>query len=243
MTSPISVVVIALNEEETIGHLLNDLKAQTHTEFEVVLVDSNSDDKTVEIATEIGSELPAFKVIEMEERGASLGRNVGAEHATHERLVFLDSDVRIGPDFLERAISALDKTGLKVAGGRMNSTAPESKIRWGIKSFDMGMMATQFVFPTAVGACIFSTRTVHQDIGGFNTAIKLCEDCDYVKRASRSYRFRMIPVFFEFDARRLRQDGVVKTGFTYLKANTFRLFFGELESDQIRYEFGHYKKA
>ena len=124
----------------------------------------------------------------------------------------------------------------------MKATEAKPLIRMGIKSFDLGMLLTQGLFPTAVGACIFSTKTVHQEIGGFDTRIHLCEDCDYVRRASKIYRFRMIPVFFEFDTRRLKEQGLFKTGLTYLKANLYRWFFSEITNNQIAYEFGQHGK-
>lgn len=92
------------------------------------------------------------------------------------------------------------------------------------------------------GACIFSTKTVHEHIGGFDTRIKLCEDCDYVNRASKTFRFRMLAVKFRFNARRLEQDGLFKMGALYLRANVRRLIFGELLNDEIKYPFAHYRE-
>ena len=242
-TLPMSVIVITLNEEETISRLLGDLQQQTDKAFEVVLVDSNSDDNTVAVAKEIGEHFEQFKVIEMENRGVSLGRNTGADHATHEHLVFLDADSRIDSDFIASAKRVLSETGLKVAGGRMRSRSPKAAARWGVRVFDLGMVLMQNFFPTAVGACMFSTKTVHNEIGGFDTRISLCEDCDYANRANQTYQFKMIPVFFEFDTRRLTEQGVWKTGLTYLKANLYRMIFGEITNGQIRYEFGQHGKA
>ena len=239
---PMSVIVITLNEEQTISHLMEDLKQQTIKEFEVIVVDSNSDDGTVALAKEHGEAFEEFKIVEMEGRGVSLGRNTGAEQAKYEHLIFLDADSRVDNRFIEKAQSVLAQTGLKVAGGRMKATEAKPLIRMGIKSFDLGMLLTQGLFPTAVGACIFSTKTVHQEIGGFDTRIHLCEDCDYVRRASKIYRFRMIPVFFEFDTRRLKEQGLFKTGLTYLKANLYRWFFSEITNNQIAYEFGQHGK-
>ena len=239
---PMSVIIITLNEEKTLGRLMDDLKQQTAKNFEVVVVDSNSEDGTVALAKEQGEAFDEFKVVEMENRGVSLGRNTGAEHAQYEHLVFLDADSRIDANFIEKAQQALSDTGLKVAGGRMQAKDAKPLVRMGIKSFDWGMLATQYLFPTAVGACIFSTKTVHNEIGGFDTRINLCEDCDYVKRASKTYRFRMIPVFFQFDTRRLTEQGVFKTGLTYLKANLYRMMFGEITNNQINYEFGQHGK-
>ncbi len=242
MENSISVVVITYNEENTISNLLGDLAVQTHQDFEVILVDSNSEDQTIAVAQNASQQLREFSIIEMSDRGASLGRNTGALAAKYERLLFLDSDVRIRPNFLKQSLEKLQQSGLKVAGGRMQSTVADWKVRLAVATFDYAMVLGKLGFPTAVGACIFSTRTVHRDINGFDTRIKLCEDCDYVKRASRSYRFAMLNVHFEFDVRRLTQDGLLRTGWVYLKANCHRLLKGELTNDQIPYTFGHYKQ-
>lgn len=81
---------------------------------------------------------------------------------------------------------------------------------------------------------------MHERISGFDENITLCEDCDYVNRASKTWRYRLLPITFEFDSRRLDQDGMVRTGLTYLRANLRRLFIGEMRNQEIRYPFGHY---
>ena len=47
---PVSIVVITLNEEKRISRLMEELSVQTHQEFEVIVVDSNSEDNTREVA-------------------------------------------------------------------------------------------------------------------------------------------------------------------------------------------------
>ncbi|EJP76039.1 glycosyltransferase family 2 protein [Campylobacter sp. FOBRC14] len=182
-----------------------------------------------------------MSVIAMSERGTSLGRNTGAKNAKYERLVFLDADDRIKPDFLEKSLAALQKSGLWVAGGQIWG-GENLMTRLGIGIFNLGMLITQYFFPTCTDACIFSTKTAHEHIGGFDTRIKLCEDCDYVNRASKTFRFRMLAVKFRFNARRLEQDGLFKMGALYLRANVRRLIFDELLNDEIKYPFAHYRE-
>lgn len=236
-----SVIIITLNEAENIANLLDDLCRQTYRAFEVIVVDSNSEDSTVAIAESYQDQLNLRTVV-MRNRGISLGRNTGAEHAANERLLFLDADVRIAPDFLDKAQRLLTQRKLLAAGGRIHSTDSSFATRLGIRIFDIGMLLTQYSFPTCTGACIFSTRSVHRFIGGFDAAITLCEDCDYVKRASQTFKFRMLPLFFEFNPRRLKQDGLLKLGYIYLKANILRFFKGELRKGEIDYPFGHYPR-
>ncbi|WP_064608127.1 glycosyltransferase family 2 protein [Photobacterium sp. J15] len=241
--TPVSIVIITLNEEKRIGRLLDDLSKQTHSDFEVILVDSNSEDKTCEIAKGFEKALPALTVHKMEKRGASLGRNTGANLASNERILFIDADVRLDPTFLTNALHQLEQKKLDVAGVYMSAKQLSLGYKLGYGAFNAGLYMTSFFFPTSVGACLFSTKRVHEEIGGFDEAIVLCEDCDYVRRASQTWRYRMIPVSFWFDPRRLEQDGFLKMGLTYLKANIRRFFFGEMRNNEMEYKFGHYTDA
>ena len=94
----LSVVIITLDEEKRIADLLGDLANQSFKDFEVILVDSNSEDKTVEVAKTFDDKLN-LKIEVMETRGVSLGRNTGASLAEREKLLFLDADVRLKPHF------------------------------------------------------------------------------------------------------------------------------------------------
>ncbi|MBY6196065.1 glycosyltransferase family 2 protein [Vibrio hangzhouensis] len=239
---PLSIVIITLNEERRIARLLSDLSRQTYQNFEIIVVDSNSDDRTCEVAEKYRPALPELTVHTMETRGVSLGRNTGAKLAKHERLLFLDADVRLDKDFLENAMTKLEEEKLEVAGIYMGSRklAPAYKAGYGL--FNAGLFTTQFFFPTAVGACIFSTKRAHDEIGGFDESIVLCEDCNYVKKAAKTWRFRLLPLSFQFDPRRLEQDGFFKMGFTYFKANVRRFLFGEMRNNEMEYQFGHYQQ-
>lgn len=237
---PLSIVIITLNEEKRIGKLLEDLSKQTVQNFEVILVDSNSEDSTIQVAQSFSQVLPSLTIEKMSTRGVSLGRNTGAQLAQYAQLLFLDADVRLQPHFLENSLNEMDEHQLMVAGAYMASEGLSLKHRLGYKVFNLGLKMTQYFFPTAVGACIFSHRDVHSLIGGFDESIHLCEDCNYVLKASKSHKFRMLDQYVFFDPRRLEQDGTFSTGFTYLKANIRRFFIGEMRNNEIEYKFGHY---
>lgn len=239
--NPFSIVIITLNESERIENLLSDIAKQTYQNFEVIVVDSDSNDNTRDLAKAFADRIPNLTIHNMHTKGVSLGRNTGAKLAKHERLLFLDADVRLEPDFLAKAETHLSANGIEVAGVYMSAKDLPLHYKIAYIGFNAGMYLTQFGFPTAVGACILSTKRAHQQLGGFDQEIQLCEDCDYVKRASKTWRFRFIPVAFSFDPRRLKQDGFFSTGLKYLHANVRRFFFGELKNNEIEYKFGHYE--
>ena len=241
--SRLSIVAITLNEEENLPRLLEDLERQTMRDFEVIVVDSASTDGTVRAALAFEERLPELRVIEMSKRGTSLGRNTGALAAQYERILFLDADTRLEPDFLKNSLDELEARSIDVGGVYMESPGTAMSIRLALQLFNLGFALMQKIYPVAVGACIFSRKSVHIRIGGFDESITLCEDCNYVLRAfhSKGTKFAMLKQRFYFDPRRLKQDGIVPTGLTYLRANVRRIFRGELYGNPYNYQFGHYE--
>jgi hypothetical protein len=244
-TPSLSVIIITLNEEARLPNLLGDLASQTWAEFEVIHVDSNSSDRTLEVSHRMSGGFRDYRIVSMQKRGVSLGRNTGAAVASADRLLFLDADTRLDPEFLEQAIEELETRDLEVGIACMSAVGLPLRHRIGYCIFNAGIRLTSLFFPTAIGACLFSEREIHEEIGGFDEEISLCEDCNYVLKASRAplAQIGVITPRFRFDPRRLDQDGALRTGFTYLRANLHRFFRGELRRGQIPYEFGHYRQA
>ncbi len=242
-TPSLSIIIITLNEEARLPALLGDLMRQTWADFEVIHMDSNSDDKTLEISHRMSGEFPEYRTLAMQCRGVSLGRNTGADLARADRLLFLDADTRLDPHFLEHAIDELETRDLEVGIACMSADGLPLRHRIGYFLFNAGIRLTARFFPTAIGACLFSEREIHDEIGGFDEEVSLCEDCNYVLKASRAplAQIGVLKTRFRFDPRRLDQDGAIRTGLTYLRANLHRYFKGELRSGQIRYDFGHYR--
>ncbi|MDO8589382.1 MAG: glycosyltransferase family 2 protein [Armatimonadota bacterium] len=93
----VSVIVPTYNEENYIGECLKTLMSQTHPDYEVIVVDDGSKDRTVDVASGFG-----IKVIHQDHKGPGLARNMGAEQSSGEILSFLDADMSFEPDFLVR---------------------------------------------------------------------------------------------------------------------------------------------
>ena len=237
----VSIVIITLNEELNLPHILGDLERQTTKNFEVIVVDSKSADATVEVARSFINRLP-LRIVEMPNKGVSLGRNTGASRARYERLLFLDADTRLDVDFLEKSLEELEARRLQIGGVYLKCRDAFSLSAAGMQLFNGGLWLHQRVFPMAAGGCLFSTRTAHDRVGGFDESIVLCEDCDYVRRASKEYglRFGMLRQKYYFHTRRLEQEGLLKMGKTYLRAYFHRMFAGELYGNPYRYRFAHY---
>src|SRR3989344_7060609 len=95
-----SVVIPTLNEEKYLPKLLKCLREQLDKDFEVIVVDGSSDDKTVERAEGV-------KIIASKKRNVSYQRNLGAKAARGKWLVFLDADVSIPANYLSEMHNTL----------------------------------------------------------------------------------------------------------------------------------------
>ncbi|MEO0637837.1 MAG: glycosyltransferase [Pseudomonadota bacterium] len=240
----LSIIIITLNEEANLPRLLSDLEQQSFSGFEIIHVDSRSDDATVGASRSWSQKFEHYSIVEMSERGVSLGRNVGASHARGRRLLFLDADSRLPRTFLANSMGELKRRELQLGIVCMSGAELPWHYRLGFGLFNAGIWISSKFFPTAIGACLFSTPELHQCIGGFDEQLTLCEDCDYALRSFRNNRggVGVLNDKFRFDARRLVQDGLLTTGLIYLEANARRLLLGELRNNEIPYEFGHYRR-
>lgn len=98
----VSIVIPTINEEHTIGMVIDGLKQMEH-EVEVIVVDTNSTDKTREIAEEKGA-----MVINQPKRGYGLAYKTGLEKMTGEIAVCLDGDGTYPTDVVPPLIQLLE---------------------------------------------------------------------------------------------------------------------------------------
>ena len=99
----ISVIVPVFNAEDRLGLTLDALLAQTFDDFEMILVNDGSNDRSPAICREYQSRRPdRIVVLDGPNRGVSLARNRGLEAARGEWIAFCDSDDQPEPLWLER---------------------------------------------------------------------------------------------------------------------------------------------
>lgn len=107
----ISVIIPARNEETTLPLLLGDLARQTLAPVEVVCVDDASTDGTAAVAKNYGARLLTITEKPDGWLGKSWACQTGANAAAGDLLLFLDADVRLGPDALSRIAAAYRSGG------------------------------------------------------------------------------------------------------------------------------------
>jgi glycosyltransferase involved in cell wall biosynthesis len=95
-----SLVVCTFGRSQELADLFASLLRQNRTDFEVIVVDQNRDNRLVEIVARFADDFP-LKHIRVAGRGASLGRNIGLDHATGELIGFPDDDCQYLDGYLD----------------------------------------------------------------------------------------------------------------------------------------------
>lgn len=101
----ISVVIPVYNDAAHLERALEALRASRYKPLEIIVVDDGSTDGSSEVARRLGA-----KVLRSEGRkGPASARNLGARHAQGEVVLFLDADVCVHPDTLERVAAVFEQ--------------------------------------------------------------------------------------------------------------------------------------
>jgi poly-beta-1,6-N-acetyl-D-glucosamine synthase len=109
----ISVIIPTYNEAEDIQKCLESLMHQSLSDFEVIVVDDGSTDKTFEVLSELKIKNLKLKIMHGVHTGAGAARNLGVKHAKGDILVFVDADMTFDVNFLEKLTQSIRKNFTK----------------------------------------------------------------------------------------------------------------------------------
>ena len=114
----VSIIMPVYKVEEYVGKAIESIQAQTLTEWEFIIVDDGTPDKSGEICDAYAEKDNRIKVIHKENGGAPSARNVAIDIAKGEYMYFLDSDDWAEPTMLEDMynLAKRDQAQLVVAG-------------------------------------------------------------------------------------------------------------------------------
>jgi glycosyltransferase involved in cell wall biosynthesis len=232
----ISIIIPTLNEEKYLPKLLESLKKQSFRDFEIIVSDAGSNDKTAFIAQTYGA-----RVV----RGGlpGVGRNSGARAAMGEFLFFLDADVILPRDFMENAYREIQDKFYDLASCEFRPLSTQLPDRIIHRLIYTIIRLERRINPEVFGFCILVSRRLFDRLGGFDESVVLAEDCEFVKRASkfRSLQF-LDTTFVRVSVRRFVKEGRISFMLKGLRISMYRMFKGEIRSDIIRYEFGNFDK-
>ena len=109
-----SIIIPIYNAERHLKSCLDSIVNQNYLNYEVLLIDDGSTDKSGEICDDYVSRFKKFKVIHKENKGVSNARNKGIELSQGEYLLFVDSDDFLSETYLSSIYSVIEKSNPSV---------------------------------------------------------------------------------------------------------------------------------
>ena len=111
----ISVLMLTYNREKMVGRAIESILAQTYRDFEFIIVDNGSTDRSGAVAEEYATRDSRIRVIHRARGNIGAGRNTALDAARGEYLTFLDDDDWAEPDFLAFLLELLEENDADVA--------------------------------------------------------------------------------------------------------------------------------
>ncbi len=234
-----SIVIPTLNEEKLLPQLLdklNDKKLREKYDYEIIISDGGSTDKTLTIA-----EKSVDKVIKKpvsEKQNISMGRNIGAKNAEGEFLIFFNGDIY--PENLEQIFTKIETEDI---------TSNFAAISSFVKVFPDEEKFVDKVFSTFYnyyfwllniiglgmgrGECHILSKKIFEEFNGYKENLAAGEDFDLYKRIRKKYKiFTAKDIIIYESPRRYREMGHFKILLTWLVNSIYIIFIKKSKSTE-----------
>lgn len=103
----LSVIIPIYNEEKVIVGALESLDKQSYPDFEIIVVDDGSTDKTLEVLRNLQLTINSLQILEQNHKGTGAARNLAAKKARGNILVFVDADMLFETKFLSMLVKPI----------------------------------------------------------------------------------------------------------------------------------------
>lgn len=192
----ISVVIPTFNEEQNVGRLIHELRQYGGQKLaEIIVVDFSGQDRTTEVAENAGA-----KVILVDQPGRARQMNAGAKIATGDVLYFVHADVRIHPDYVADIEQALAE-GYALGCYRYQFDSP----RWLLKINAFFVRFDQ-IWSRGGDQTLFITKKEFDQLEGYRENHRVMEDYEFIIRARKQHRFKIIPKNIIVSARKYEEN-------------------------------------
>ena len=113
--SKISVIMLTYNRENLVGNMIESILAQTFRDFEFVIVDNGSTDRSGAVADEYAARDARIRVIHRARGNIGSGRNTGLDAARGEYIAFIDDDDWLETDYLQFLLNLIEENDADIA--------------------------------------------------------------------------------------------------------------------------------
>lgn len=191
----ISIIIPAYNAEKTIVATLNSVQNQTFSDWEAIVIDDGSTDRTIQIVNELND--PRIQVFSYPNAGVAETRNRGLMKARGDYIAFLDADDLWTPDKLELQLRALQdhpEAGVAYSWNYYQYENPADSYADKSQRFEGNVYADLLIKNFLQnGSNPLVRKEAIASVGLFDPTIKSCEDWDYYLRLARNWPFVLVP--------------------------------------------------
>ncbi|MDO5823024.1 MJ1255/VC2487 family glycosyltransferase [Methanobrevibacter sp.] len=230
----LSIIIPTYNEEEYLPVLLESIEKQNFHDYEIIVADANSTDKTREIAEEFGC-------IVVDGGLPAVGRNNGANVAKGEYLLFLDSDLKLTEDYLRDVLYEfrMERVGIAITQMKPLSNKMQDKIFHDFANYFM--ISVENIKPHGAGCYgIIAKKELHDKCGGFDESLTFGEDTDYIERLAKEEPFKVLRnAKIGVSTRRLEEEGITTLIRQYGKSTVNDFLGKRTDASELNYNFGH----
>jgi len=194
--SMVSVIIPTYNRAHLIGRAVQSVLNQTHRDFEIIIIDDGSTDKTLETINRFDDSRIKY-IRHLNNKGAAAARNTGIRAAKGEYIAFLDSDDEWLPEKLEEQIKIIEGTpaeiGVIYAGCRRIMKGKEYYIPSSrIAEKEGRIFNTILRFYIIYMSSVIVKSDVFRKLGLFDESLPPLEDWDLWIRISKQYFFKYV---------------------------------------------------
>ncbi len=186
----VSVIVTAYNRETVVGDAIASVLGQSMPDFELIVVDDGSADRTVEIVEAIDD--PRIRlIVHGQNCGIPLARNTGLEAASGKYIAWLDSDDLARPKRLEIEADYLDANpAIAMIGSAAGTLRADGRRRWLPRSRPTSheQIAAMLLFRSALLQSSIMGRSEILKRYPYRPEFPVCEDLDVFIRLARDHR-------------------------------------------------------
>ncbi|HBC58088.1 MAG TPA: hypothetical protein DCZ03_13060 [Gammaproteobacteria bacterium] len=240
----LSVIIPALNEAGIVDRLIQDLLVGASDDTEIIVCDSNSDDDTALIVSQLAEEhADIIRLVKAQQRGVSLARNLAAAQSRGRYLAFLDADARITMTDLKAGIQEMERRSLVAAAFKFRSSTDYVTDQLLALIFNLCIGLVQYLAPTAPGSAGYLvTWRAHSRSDGFNESMHFGEDVEYLRRVSSTGRFRILRAsHILWDMRRFHSEGRLRVIWKMLYGTVAQMNDAVIEKVPFTYKVGHFQ--
>lgn len=231
----VSVIMPVYNREDLIKTAINSILNQTYVNFELIVVDDGSTDKTVDIIRSI-SDNRIKLIVSDENKGSSGARNLGLEMISGDYILYLDSDNEWEPNYIDVVMGAfleLPDADAVYVGQLLYKDINDDPFAIRFGSFNKSLLMNGNYIDLN---CLSYKREVHEKVGGFDETLNRLVDWDLIFRISNYFKVYSVPVLIskyyfgaaknrisDFSVKNHEKDKLLKNLFRNVHINNFMI--------------------